>query len=624
MHAGAIRYQDQLASLALVFETTGPQQAERELQFINLIIEQSPVVVFQALAEDGFPREFISNNVSRFGYTAEEAKAGLFRFPDYVHPDDKADVVTKLRNVVANNQDLFEHDYRLITRDGSVRWVHDRTVAVRDETGTVLAYRGTLIDVTERRQAELKLQRANRALRAVSEVNSALVHARCENDFLHEMCQILVRVGGYMLAWIAYPEHDSARSVRVAAAAGSGRDCLEQFGITWDELEHGRGPVGQALRTGRWQVNWDFDTNSDMAPWREACRAPGFGSSAALPLNDGTATFGAIALVSAERDAFDPEEIVLLDELANNAAFGIASLRLRDDHERLHRRLQRSMNDTVVALATTLEMRDPYTAGHQKNVSRLAAKIAHAMGLPESEIEGIALAASLHDIGKLQVPVELLVKPGKLTAPEFRLVQDHVQAGYDILKGIDFPWPVADMVLQHHERLDGSGYPAGKAGEAILLGARIIAVADVFESMTAHRPYRPALGTGMAVAELERGRGVLFDPAAVQACIALSGQPEPCEIEPQAPPARPVLLPSAEATPATEAAEPAAQALTPRQLDVVQRLGRGLSVKEIARDLRLSPGTVKTHLSQAYAALGARNRVEAVLRATAIGAIGEA
>ena len=184
-------------------------------------------------------------------------------------------------------------------------------------------------------------------------------------------------------------------------------------------------------------------------------------------------------------------------------------------------RWRKSLEATVAAIASTVEMRDPYTAGHQRRVAALAAAIARALDLPPDEAHGLYLAGLIHDVGKITIPAEILSKPGVLSPIERQLVEAHAEAGYDILKGIDFPWPIAETVRQHHERLDGSGYPRRLEGEAILPGARIIAVADVVESMMSHRPYRPALGVAAALAEIEAGSGRIYDAAAAAACAAL-------------------------------------------------------------------------------------------------------
>jgi putative nucleotidyltransferase with HDIG domain len=185
------------------------------------------------------------------------------------------------------------------------------------------------------------------------------------------------------------------------------------------------------------------------------------------------------------------------------------------------KRLRISLLDSVATMASIVEMRDPYTAGHQRRVAELAAAIANELQLPEELVEGVHLAGVVHDIGKIRVPAEILSKPGKLNALEFGIIKEHAQNGYEILKTIDFPWPIAQAVLQHHERMDGSGYPQGLKGDQILLEARILGVADVVEAITSHRPYRPGLGLEVALEEISHSRGILYDPQVVDACLAL-------------------------------------------------------------------------------------------------------
>lgn len=196
-------------------------------------------------------------------------------------------------------------------------------------------------------------------------------------------------------------------------------------------------------------------------------------------------------------------------------------VRLQEESRRNLLRLNKSMEDAIQAVAATIEKRDPYTAGHQRRVAELATRLAANLGLPEETIHGIRLTASIHDIGKIHVPAEILSYPGKLPEIEFALIRQHPQIGYDILKNIDFPWPVAEMVYQHHEHLDGSGYPRGLAGEQIMFGTRIITVADVVEAMALYRPYRPGLGVEAALDEIERYRNHYYDPEVVDACLRL-------------------------------------------------------------------------------------------------------
>lgn len=186
----------------------------------------------------------------------------------------------------------------------------------------------------------------------------------------------------------------------------------------------------------------------------------------------------------------------------------------------------RTLVQAVEALAETVGKRDPYTAGHQARVAQISIGIARRLGLPEGQIEGIRLGALMHDIGKIAVPAELLTKPGKLSPQEFELIKQHTVIGEDIVRNIDFVHPVVRIVAEHHERMDGSGYPRGLKGDEILLEARIVAVADMVEAVSAHRPYRPALGLDAAVEELRRCRGSGYDPVVVDACLDLMRQPD--------------------------------------------------------------------------------------------------
>ena len=183
--------------------------------------------------------------------------------------------------------------------------------------------------------------------------------------------------------------------------------------------------------------------------------------------------------------------------------------------------LEQSLDKIVNAMSLTLEERDPYTAGHQKRTTDLALAIAREMGLPEQETKGLQMAGLIHDMGKISVPGEILSKPGRLNNAELQLIKRHPQVAYDILNKIDFPWSVDQIVLQHHERLDGSGYPQGLSGKTILLESRILGVADVVETMGTHRPYRPSLGRDAALEEISKNRGLLYDPEVVDACLRL-------------------------------------------------------------------------------------------------------
>jgi len=193
----------------------------------------------------------------------------------------------------------------------------------------------------------------------------------------------------------------------------------------------------------------------------------------------------------------------------------------RNALEETLKELRKALGGTIEAMALTVETRDPYTAGHQRRVSNLARAIATEMDISDNRVQGIRLAGVIHDIGKISVPGEILSKPGKISEHEFGIIKEHPTVGYNILKTVDFPWPIAQIVRQHHERFDGSGYPDGLAGEDILLEARILAVADVVEAMASHRPYRASLGTDIALREISKNRDILYDPQVVDVCLRL-------------------------------------------------------------------------------------------------------
>ena len=376
--------------------------------------------------------------------------------------------------------------------------------------------------VAERDVAWEGLRKVNRALKTLSTGNEVLVRVQKETELLGEMCRVIVEVGGYRMAWVGYAQHDAPKSVRPMAQSGFEAGYIEKLSFSWDDDEFGHGPTGAAIRSGEPQVVPDASTDPRFAPWRAAAVELGCAAVLALPLTDsGGETFGALTIHAAEANAFDEEEIRLLCELANDLAYGIVNLRTRAERRHSAAQLRKALEDAIQAIAATVEMRDPYTAGHQRRVAQLASAIARELGLSTESVHGIHLAGTVHDLGKIGVPAEILSKPGKLNDIEFRLIKLHPTVGYEILKDVEFPWPIAQMVLQHHERLDGSGYPAGLKGEQILPEAHILSVADVVEAISSHRPYRPGLGIASALAEIGGNRGVLYAPQVVDACLRL-------------------------------------------------------------------------------------------------------
>ncbi len=463
-----------------------------------------------------------------FELETQQFGATFEAFLKVVHPDDR-ELVNQAYADSLRYRMPYDIVHRLLMPDGRVKYVNERCETYYDADGKPLLSVGTAQDITTRRIAELALQKSNRALHALSNCNGVLVRATDETQLLNDICSVLVSIGGYQLAWVGFAQNDEAKSVRVMARAGAHSDYLDHIQVTWSDTPQGQGPTGTAIRTGEFLVAQDILHDPQFLPWREQAVARGYASSIALPLfDDNNHAFGAMNLYGIEPNAFDADEIKLLQELAGDLAFGIRMLRLRVDRDGLHVKQQHSnetvkqaLAGTIQAIALTVEKRDPYTAGHQRRVANLSVAIAQELGLAEERITGLRLGATIHDIGKIYVPAEILTRPGQLSKIEFDFIKTHPQVGFEIMKDVKLPWPVAEMILQHHERLDGSGYPQGLKGDNILLEARILTVSDVTEAMMTHRPYRAALGLEAALAEIAKYRGIYFDPAVVDACLHL-------------------------------------------------------------------------------------------------------
>jgi putative nucleotidyltransferase with HDIG domain len=372
------------------------------------------------------------------------------------------------------------------------------------------------------------MEGALRALRTLVATNQELLRSSSESKFLQTACRIAVETGGYLMAWIGFAEYGHDKRVRRVGQYGQEKGHLASTNITWADAEQGQDPAGSAIRTGRTQVQKNVLTSPLIAPWRTAAIECGFQSCIGLPLKRDLGTFGALTIYAPEPDAFDEGEAALLEALAVDIAVGIGTLRSRAKRKRNAEKIRQpefgirqGVEKTIDANCAALKGHDLHTYGHQKRVAALAVAIANEMGLPETEVHGVKVAALVHDIGNLMIPIEILTKTDALSESEYGLVQEHARAGRDLLEDITFPWAVADTVWQHHERLDGSGYPRGLHGEEILLGARVIGVADTVEALASSRPYRPESRIDVALQELARGRGVTFDPMVVDACMNL-------------------------------------------------------------------------------------------------------
>jgi PAS domain S-box-containing protein len=413
-------------------------------------------------------------------------------------------------------------------KDGTSFPVEYVSTPIRDEQGGVQGAVVSFSDITWRRENEKALARLIRALKTLSATNMALVRATSEQALLETVCKIVVDKGGYRFAWVGYADDNPEKTITPKAWGGIDEASLARLNLTWDDSGSGDEPIGRAIRSGESLVIHDIATVQGCVACRELAGGQAANAVFVAPLWVNGKVVGAMEIYANDASAFDEHEIKLLKEMGGDLAFGIESLRIRAERDRtayqhLHHAeiLQRSLEQSIQAIAGIVDARDPYTAGHQRRVSELAVAIAREMGLVEEKTHGLRLAATVHDLGKIHIPAEILAKPGRITDIELMLIKTHSQAGYDILKEVEFPWPIAEMVWQHHEKLDGSGYPQGISGKEILLESRILTVADVVEAMSSHRPYRPALGIEVALKEIERGRGSIYDPAVADACLKI-------------------------------------------------------------------------------------------------------
>ncbi|MBU3582277.1 HD domain-containing protein [Polynucleobacter sp. AP-Capit-er-40B-B4] len=376
-----------------------------------------------------------------------------------------------------------------------------------------------------------ELEKRGWALSALSEAAAALARANSTELLIQEVCEAIAAQGPYVLAWVGRAENDAFRTVKVVGAAGSAVGYISNILVSWSESEiTGRGPAGSCIRNNKTSVVIDGETDSGFEAWRQRAKEFGIRSVIGCPIPDGFTgmPFGSLMVYSKVPNTFGASEVQLFESLAKEIGFGLRSIERQhklDDqiHEKelTQERLSTALRSTIEAMSKTMEWRDPYTAGHQKRVASISMAIARKLGWENERIQALYMAAMVHDIGKMAVPSEVLTKPSRLTDLEMQLVQGHVEAGYQILKDIPFPWPIADMVHQHHERLDGSGYPNHLQGDQICEEARVLAVADTIEAMATHRPYRPAKGLVAALDEVRVEAGIKLDARVVDAAFKL-------------------------------------------------------------------------------------------------------
>lgn len=404
------------------------------------------------------------------GYDPSELPPSQETWERLLHPEDRPHAMQLLSECLSGRTDSYEMEFRLRARSGAWRWVLSRgQIVARDADGKALRLVGTHRDITARKETREALRRERDLAQSYLDTAEVMVVAL---DLEGQIT--LINRKGCILLECAGPDELIGRNWFKA--------CLPPHAIEATAKVFRRLTSGEVEPVECYENPIRTATgNERLIAWHNAL------------LRDASGEI--IGTLSSGEDVTERVETA--------------------------RRIERALSGTIHALAVTTEMRDPYTAGHQERVARLAVAMGRKMGLSEGQTEGLRVAGLLHDVGKVSVPAEILSKPTALTAIEFSIVRVHPETGHAILQEIAFPWPVAAIVLQHHERMDGSGYPQGLRGEAILPESRILAVADTVEAMASHRPYRAAIGIQGALDEIARGRGTVYDEGAAAACLEI-------------------------------------------------------------------------------------------------------
>jgi len=375
-------------------------------------------------------------------------------------------------------------------------------------------------DNSKRHLAEIALRATTRALKMLSEGSIALVNSETENILITEYCRIAVELGGYQMAWVGKADNNNNK-ITMLARAGQDGEYLESYIFPRQEGNIECSLTSLSLRSKQVECVDNISLYTKMPSWCEKALACGFQSAIALPFNIDNDRTACLTLYSSKIDCWSFPERKLLQKMAKELSFGILVFRTAASKIQYEIELRHSLEQIIQIVANTIEERDPYTAGHQKRVAALCTKIAKELGLSSERTHGLHLAASIHDLGKIGIPAEILAKPRRLTELEFGLIKEHSTIAFNIIKVVDFPWPIADIIVQHHERIDGSGYPMGLKEANILNESKILAVADVVEAMASHRPYRQALGISAALNEIKAQRGITLDAEAVDACLRI-------------------------------------------------------------------------------------------------------
>ncbi|MBX9702910.1 MAG: PAS domain S-box protein, partial [Silvanigrellaceae bacterium] len=371
-----------------------------------------------------------------------------------------------IKNIVANKDKFIK-----LKKDGYIRYENLPIETKQGERRSVefisnsYLVAGTKViqcnirDITKR----VRLERINSELGIMYQVilrcNEILIHESTVNALISQMCKVLVSSGGFLAAWVAAPLK-SEDLINPIAAEGIEQKYFDQLNLNVEKKEH-KGLVTSAIYSHKLFVSQDLQQDERDPMERQFALKYGINSVVVIPIKSLKMTPHMLVVYGHANRDLTEDILILLKNLASDIAFGIDKLRAHADYLKLADKVGKSLNNTISAIASMVEQRDPYTAGHQRRVSNLAVALATEMGLSSEQIIGLQMACVVHDIGKIHIPAEILSKPGLLSDAEYEIIKTHPKAGWDVLKNIDFPWPVAEIVYQHHERLDGSGYPRG-------------------------------------------------------------------------------------------------------------------------------------------------------------------
>jgi len=446
-----------------------------------------------------------------------------------LHPKYEREMVMSAVRQAATEPLHFPSGFHLQSKDGRIVPVMistSKSAVLGSQKVVLFVYR----NITGLMGREQQLTAQNWALSAYAIAALALVQVRSSEEYLLQaICDAVTHKSIYVLAYVVKAVDDPERTLRVVASAGSATRYLDGLHMNWSEEDiEGLGPTGICIRTNKVQIMQDSREDISYLPWRERAQQAGIRSTVSIPLSIENGWRGAMIVCAILPNAFDPITIDVFERLSGQISSGIHAInqerRLIAEREHgveTERLLTNALSAMVGPIVMAMELRDPYTAGHQVRVAELAYAMGQEMGWPEPQLQALRMAGIVHDIGKISIPAELLTKPTKLRPAEWELIQEHPETGYTILKDIPFAWPIAEIVRQHHERLDGSGYPFGLMGDAIRPEAKVLAVADMVEAMLAFRPYREAIDLKIVLREIESQAGKKLDAEAVRVCVML-------------------------------------------------------------------------------------------------------